>query len=463
MAYVSGTATDYNDLLARLEVFLTTNADLVLAGQEWTTLRYSNGPSAQAYPFSRVAFGQVGSATFLDLTTGVFPTSNFKLRVFGTITIPVDGDYTFAVDSGDAGEVLVDGESVVGWYGVHAASAGYTHTGTVPLLAGTYSFEARLATATTSYGLSVAWQKPGDGGLSVISTELAGLQLQWASNGSVPASGAAMAALWTEKELIIKAPGLSGTEDIYLGIQPYQSVSGDYYNWRVAGMVGYYPAETFDNQPGLSPPKYMCLWNSTIPYWFIANGQRVIVVTKVSTTYQMCYLGKFLPYALPSEYPYPVVVAGTYHSPAVRWSSSSYDIANFSNPGTGMAVYYVDGLWKSVRNRVQYSTPPFLWDGQSGIGYNINVWPMSELPDTSPLTSSLSWPDNSYTLLPLILHSSSASSMGANVLGELEGVFWLSGHQNASENTVTIGGDTYLCVQNVDRTGAGDYTAVRLA
>ncbi len=40
MAYEIGTATDYKDLLAKLKTFVTTNAALVAAGQQWTVLRH---------------------------------------------------------------------------------------------------------------------------------------------------------------------------------------------------------------------------------------------------------------------------------------------------------------------------------------------------------------------------------------------------------------------------------------
>lgn len=40
MAYETGTATDYLDLLDKLRVFLTSNASLVAAGQQWQVLRW---------------------------------------------------------------------------------------------------------------------------------------------------------------------------------------------------------------------------------------------------------------------------------------------------------------------------------------------------------------------------------------------------------------------------------------
>jgi len=458
MAYVTGTADNYVDLLARLETFLTSNATLVSLGQAWTTQRFSNGPSATAFPFTRVAFGQVAAGNILDAVTGVFPSSNFKLRVTGSIVIPTTGSYTFGIDSADAGELLIDGDLAVGWYGSHALAGSFSHSNTVVLTAGTYTFEARLVCATAVYGLAVGWQKPGDPSIATIpAASLSGLQFQWTSySGSMPSNTPTMGDLWTQKELIIKAPGLSGTESIYLGIQPLQNVSGDYYNWDVRGFVGYSSGALFSDQPGISPASYAYLWNSSIPYWFVANGQRVIVIAKVSTVYQVFYLGKFLPYGLPTQYPYPVVVAGLGNTLAQRWSVLNTATSNFQCPGDGMNLFYTDATWKRVRNR--YFSGSETWDASS----NINVWPRQEMLDTTSLTSSLSWPDNGYTLLPFILNSPAGNSIGVNLLGEMDGAFWVSGHQNSSENPITVGGENYLCVQNGSRTGAGDYMAVRL-
>jgi hypothetical protein len=40
-------------------------------------------------------------------------------------------------------------------------------------------------------------------------------------------------------ELILKGEGLSGTEEIFVGIRTYENVSADYYNVAVAGFTGY--------------------------------------------------------------------------------------------------------------------------------------------------------------------------------------------------------------------------------
>ncbi len=47
MAFETGTATDYRDLMVKFRAFITGNADLVAAGQEWTELRWASAADTQ--------------------------------------------------------------------------------------------------------------------------------------------------------------------------------------------------------------------------------------------------------------------------------------------------------------------------------------------------------------------------------------------------------------------------------
>ena len=457
MAISSGTASSYVDLLARLETFLTTNPTLVGLGQNWTTQRYATGISPIAYPLSTLSFRLSGAGGIFNNATPVgFPSTNFKMLIEGTLTVPSTGSYTIAVDGDECVEVIIDGSLAVGWYGSHTAAGAYTHTSPVTLNAGTHSIQIHLVQVSGDYSLSVGWQKPGDPGITTIPAgNLSAMTYQSSSySGTIPANGSAMSSLWAEKELIIKAPGMSGTENIYVGIRPYQNVAGDFYNWQINGFVGYNSAAEFENQPYKSPDKFLYLWNSSIPYWFIANGQRVVVVAKVSTVYQVMYLGKWLPYALPTQYPYPLLIAGSDNVKNQRWSVNSYNVCSIQNPGYGSTLAYVDSSWLAVQNRYESGGNPAAQTN------TVKVWPTyPSVNDPSPVQSSLSWPDGGYTLLPLTLYGSAPAN---NVYGEIDGLYWVSGHQNASETVITVGGDNYLCVQNIQRTTAGEYLAIRM-
>lgn len=241
------------------------------------------------------------------------------------------------------------------------------------------------------------------------------------------------------RELIMRAPGLSGGEEIYLGIRTYQDASADYYNLVAAGFTGYVPGNTFDTQPG-AKLSGVPAHNNRIDYWLTVNGQRLVLVMKVGTpVYESMYLGKMLPYARPSQYPYPVVCGGMLSgTPATRFSDTSH------------------GVWVKGGGTSANTLPQF------GLRFNDGQWLQ---PKTYPWSNSVVCgstyttrdTEGNYPLTPAIIHDSTRG-----VLGELDGVFHVSGFNNAVENTLVIGGKTHIVIQDVWRTGFSDYYAVRM-
>jgi hypothetical protein len=237
------------------------------------------------------------------------------------------------------------------------------------------------------------------------------------------------------RELILQGKGLSGTDQIFIGFRAYQDQTADYYNLSVAAFTGYVAGNTFITQPGYSEsgvPSH----NNRIDYWLTVNAQRIAFGLKVGTpVYECGYVGKFLPYATPSQYPYPVVVAGMLSGvPATRFSDSTHSIPYKGNRAN-FRMRFVDGSWKT----------PETWPwNNTYVAGNIN---QTQLRDTG----------NSYSLLPVVL-----TDTGPNVYGELDGIFYISGFNNATENTLTIAGVTYVVLQDVSRNGFADYVAMRL-
>lgn len=265
-------------------------------------------------------------------------------------------------------------------------------------------------------------------------------------------------------EFIWRAPGDSGTEQIFVGAQAFSNVSGDYYNWRLLGATGFQSGNAFNAQPGAVTDPVLPLWNSSTPYWFVASGKRVVVVAKVSTVYEMAYLGAIDAYASPGQFSYPVAVGGSmawYTEPAAnsvnwRWSYTGNEHRGCAFGGNYSAARDVD-------SPIRLRKPDGTWRGFS---YNSGtpvgaIWPYGNGSGTSIMTDVRPNLDGSYPLLPIVL----AEDMGAteNVFGELAGVMATTGHGNAAENTITVGRDTWLVVQNIHRTTKTDYCAVRLA
>ena len=239
------------------------------------------------------------------------------------------------------------------------------------------------------------------------------------------------------RELILKGAGYTGEEEIFVGFRTYQDASADYYNLVAAAFTGYVPGNTFDTQPGAmisGVPAH----NNRIDYWLTLNPQRIALTMKVGTpVYESCYVGKCLPYARPSQYPYPVVCGGMLNGlPGTRFSDTDHSIPYKGNRAN-MALRGNDG-W-----RQPYGYP---W-GNSAIAGAGSSSANTNLRDTSGI----------YHLLPIELHDNSA-----NLWGALDGIFYITGFDNATENTLTIDGVDYVVIQDVWRTGHTDYYAMRL-
>lgn len=266
----------------------------------------------------------------------------------------------------------------------------------------------------------------------------------------------------------VKGRGLAGTDSIYVGMRVANDVGNDIYNIELGGAVGFSAATAWSVQIGKSPVTYMAAWNTTMPFWLVANGQRFVAVAKVSTTYHAMHAGKILPYGMPSQYGYPLMIGGE-NSALIRWSNADIGNRHFVDPGTssqyssdtnaGTLFLMPDGSWVRFCNfgvNNSNETP-------SVVGRTI--WPYSGDNSASASVSNRQRElrdniDGSYTVLPLILHSDAPSRQ---VLGEIDGCYFVSGFNNAAENIVTIGGTDHLVVQNIFRTNRWNYWALKLA
>ncbi len=96
-----------------------------------------------------------------------------------------------------------------------------------------------------------------------------------------------------------------------MGVRPFERADADYYDWELCGFDGFVSTSHLRLQPGFHGKLYLPLWQATIPYWFVADGRRAIVIAKINTNYEMAYLGLLDPYFSPEQWPYPLALGGT--------------------------------------------------------------------------------------------------------------------------------------------------------
>lgn len=267
-----------------------------------------------------------------------------------------------------------------------------------------------------------------------------------------------------ERELILRSTGTTGEEEITVGFKAYQSVAGDYYNLLAATMTGYVPAAPFEAQPGIKTsgvPGH----NQAVTYFLTANPRRIVGAFKVgSPIYAHVYVGKALAYARPGEFPSPLVVAGHFDGRDARRYSDLHWGPYKGVRGSGDAGY-TDGFlflrdqggsWKKVQispfGNGAYgttSTNALAGDpvGAAGAGSRCLV-PAGTLHQPQPL-ELYDMRQGAYD--PAV----GAYATSGNLYGTLDGVSFVSGYDNASENVLQLDGSAL-----VDQTGMGVRQAV---
>lgn len=503
MANEVGTASNLEDLFGKIVSFLTTNAALVAASQQWQVLRQ-----------------------WRDNVVGISVTSLVESATYNQRRIL----HSFRYDPRSLG--------------TNAQTSGTGHVACSSYVAGTSQFTMQLRTAKAVANVRIS--APLDSNTSEV---LQNFRLQYSDDNStwttaltvnsnpvylvgetktfaVPGtpgahvywriiidrkqSGSTTGSVYWRSlllldsggdivnhfgsEVLLKATGTSGTDAIYTGIRSEYDAANGWYNLFLNGYTGYDPNETsFFNQPGainnwsnpvnLDVPMVPC-WNASMPYWFRATGRAFSFGVKVSTSYEGGYLGFILPYATPSQYPYPLAVGGSLvpqdsdRSSTWRYSYNDLRHSVFPIPGSSTttpttatpnnSTLYLrtpDGLWQSFAQRtgvtaisdmIQSSSSPF-----ARLGIRAGVWPTSvrNVGAAAPRRDYREVLGGGYLLQPLIMHQRLPTDA---VWGELEGCMAISGFGNAAENTTSFAGKNYVIFQNVARTEAHEYWAMAL-
>jgi hypothetical protein len=296
----------------------------------------------------------------------------------------------------------------------------------------------------------------------------------WASGDTITC---VMTPAWAQmrgvagSEYIWRAPGNANVDQIYVGVSRFfDTGSGNYDDWRMGGFTGFTAGNGFRNQPGANTVPVMCLWNGSIPYWFIADGRRVLIVAQISTVIESGYLGFIDAYASPGQYAYPLAVGGT-----MGWTPEL--AATSPNWRYGYAGDEHSAFWQHLKGEsfghaqahaLQLRRPDGVWRGFSASEYFVpgvndnaygSVWPYTSSRRFQNVRPGL---DGTYPTFPILLNERTDSST-ANIFGELSGVCATTGHGNASLNTLAIGRESWLVVGNVNYTAKNNYCAMRLA
>jgi hypothetical protein len=251
------------------------------------------------------------------------------------------------------------------------------------------------------------------------------------------------------RDIYMRAPGLSQTDNIYINFRRYQNSVTSLYNWAISGATGYEASSKWESQPNNSLVSghfsYISLPNAAINYTIVANGRRFLMYVSFEGDTYVIYCGYILPYGLPSEYPYPLFISGTTSSIEITYSNSTVQNFYANTSSTRSALRQPNGVWRAT--------------GGSETT-NITSWPWKVAGSTYwNLLGNL---DGSFTLLPSRVY---CEADNGNVWGEYEGLYYVTkvGAANnlAAGDTITIDAVVYLVAQNGQQLDDNEYCAIR--
>lgn len=260
----------------------------------------------------------------------------------------------------------------------------------------------------------------------------------------------------TGGDIFFRAPGLAGTDQIYVNLTRTTNPAIPYYNLGFRGADGYTPGVGHAGQPNRSAlVNYLYLWDQPMDCWFFANGRRVIVFAKVNNTFQSAYAGFILPFGTPAEFPYPMYVGATNSSATNNWTAFNNNNRSFFDPSNGQ-LRHVDGAWLTVQNYINSGT-----NSQQPM-METNIYPWCGIGSSWGNATADNFRDSPGGIYPLFDAILLSTYSQGNVYGVLDGVFYVPGFNQASENIVTRDGFDHLVFQNLNRNDLNNYCAIRV-
>ncbi len=251
-------------------------------------------------------------------------------------------------------------------------------------------------------------------------------------------------------QVVWKATGTGIGQDIYVGAETQNLIADDVYNITFFGgtffnleLVNQINIEDFKNaMVNVSPS--VCVYGNArdFEYHFFANGRHFKVVSRIGKTTSTAYCGFILPTVPPTEYPYPLCIAGT---------GPTHDSDNHLN-----RYSREDRLNSSIvyaRNKSCYLLlPTQVWSGFYGMGGEYNdpaLYPIRSIEDDSTQRWIMQRMVGlgSTPLIP-VEFISRGQKAGKNRWGCLDGVYWIPGIQRAAGDVVNINDETSGLVFN---------------
>lgn len=301
------------------------------------------------------------------------------------------------------------------------------------------------------------------------------------TNSALVAAGQQWSQAWGSSnamQYVMRGPGLTGTDQIYVGIKLVSDIAADRH-WielrGLTGVAGVGSASDIADHANPSSAKRMFLDSAPMKYWFVASGRRFVVVVRCGGgVYEAMYGGLFTPYAPPAAYPYPLFIGGSAGAvlnaqPSWRAIAAGHAAFPYSTitPTDDASADTLDplGQWRTSEaycTGADDNSLPYIGIGPANFfdGAGADKVSSASRPGYDSLRQCVSAAyGGSYVLNPITL---TQRVPGDQTYGILDGCFEVSGYQQHAEDTITVSGVTHLVLQDTYRADRGRFWAIAL-
>ena len=455
LTVVGGTFT----IAAQVEVLTVGGSGEVLTMRMYNAGVYTATPSITA----NAVTGGTGSAATVDLTYAANGWTEHR----------------------NTGRELSAVDSIAG------GGTGYSVDDVITLAGGTFTTPCKVKVATLSGSAVATVTIDTVGDYDVIPTDPV------AQESVAPAGGSGATFNLSfddgEQEIILEGEG-GGSDEIVIGWRTLSSVPSDYYNLELHGLTGFTAALPMDEQPGVSPGfwdagltadrygSYLLTTSVSFNYFLNISSYRIIITVKIGSNYFHSYLGWGNRFATSSEYPYPMICAGA-HTEFDDNGSLVTSISTLTDPwqsvstGRTMQVRGTDGVWYAILHRSGVTVyddrvvvPCGEPQGVDGIPslpqdrFMDNDRRFSDIINASGATQTANLiPSGSTNLRVLLPNIIVFSSPSAQILMEIDEVFWIStfGGVTSEDRFIDANDVAYRIFKNGNRSEAYAYLAIR--
>lgn len=321
-------------------------------------------------------------------------------------------------------------------------------------------------------------------------------------------------------ELYLEGPGIPGIGAVYCQFVTVQSEAGNYYNLAFSTAQGFVSSNDWGSQPNIGA-KSCLMWDFNIPYNLRISPRQIAFEVDADGREDFGYVGFYSAYFDPTQNPYPAAQLGSLNGRSTtRYDNETrnngskptgsgatgtgtlvkidgehvtpdmYPVenTNFSDPAhpvqptqTNTQSYSGTGNGQLVRYNARWNAPLETWtitklaggdwsvvgsisgaqgNATEGVPYDNGIL---EFEIEAGGTAFVAGDEFTHVIGQEYSMERMAMVMpGQGLVGELEGVFWLTGFSNAKDNTIVKNGVTHAVIRDVARTGFNDFIALAL-